>query len=164
MDVALSAIGIFLVFFGVVGLLIPFVPDVPFVASGVMLLLIAQHVLSPVLALALLGLTILAFLTDWLLVLYGARKLGATRAGQIGGTIGMSFIGTPLGFLPGLVLFPAAGAMIGELIGRRHDHTYKKIPLVGVGVGVFAAFTVTIKLILIALMIGVGLLGLGLRS
>jgi|GEM_PF-1958355 len=165
MEVALSALGVILTFLGIAGLVVPFVPDVPFVAAGVVLVLIAQHALSVWAVFALLLLTLLAFLADWLLVIYGARKLGATRAGSIGGLIGMiaAFLAIPLGIVGGFAIFPAIGATIGELYGRRGDKTYDRAPIVGLGVGIFAALALAVKIMLLGLVILIGLLALGLH-
>lgn len=163
MEVFLSALGIFLLVLGVAGLAIPFIPDIALVVSGVFLVLIGQNVLSPIIVMALILLTVLAFVTDWLLVIYGARKLGATQAGQIGGVIGLgfsflsAFIGTGV---IGIVLLPAIGATIGELIGRKDDTSYKHAPVIGLGIGIFAALAVTVKIILIGLIVMVGVLAL----
>lgn len=163
MLVALTALGIFLAFIGVIGLAIPFIPDVPLIVSGVLLVLIGQNALSPIIVIALVLLAVLAFLADWLLVVYGARKLGATRAGEIGGLIGLSlsflssFVGTGV---IGIVLFPAIGATIGEIIGRRQDKSYNHAPVIGLGIGLFAAMATTIKIIMVSLIVMVGVIAL----
>jgi len=165
MEIALTTVGIFLTLIGIAGLAVPFIPDVPLVASGVVLVLVAQHAMSVWAVAALLILTILAFVADWLLVIYGAKKLGATRAGSIGGLIGLSlaFLSIPMGIVAGFAVFPAIGATIGELYGRRHDKTYIHAPIIGIGVGIFAAMALAVKVLMIGLLVMVGLLALGLH-
>ncbi len=159
MHLALTAIGLFLALAGIVGLVVPFLPDVPLISSGILIVLISQHALSIATIGPLLGLTLLAILADWLLVLYGARKVGATREGTIGGLIGLAlaFAGLPIGFVPGLLVWPMVGATIGEYIGRRKDPDQKNALSVGISVGLFAVVSLAVKLILVGLILAIGL-------
>ena len=165
MSTLLLAVGLLISAIGFMGLFVPFLPDIPLISSGIIIALISRGALSVTATVAIILLTALAFLSDWLLVIYGAKKLGATTEGTIGGAIGLalSFVAMPFGFFPSLVILPAVGATIGELIGRRKDEDHLKAPVIGIGIGIFAAFAVTIKLIMIALVIGVGILALGFR-
>ena len=109
---------------------------------------------------------VVVFTTEMTVLVSLARlDTSATTEGTIGGAIGLalSFVAMPFGFFPSLVILPAVGATIGELIGRRKDEDHLKAPVIGIGIGIFAAFAVTIKLIMIALVIGVGILALGFR-
>ena len=159
MHLALTAIGLFLAFVGIVGLVVPLLPDVPLIASGILLVLIARDALSVATVGPLLGLTLLAILADWLLVVYGAHKVGATREGMIGGLVGLAlaFAGLPLGFVPGLLLWPTVGATIGEFIGRRNNPDRNKALGVGISVGLFAVFSLVVKLMLVGLILALGL-------
>ena len=163
MSTILLASGLLLVAVGIIGLFVPFLPDIPLISSGVILALIAENALSGTAVFAIILLTILAFIADWLLIIYGAKKLGATGMGTTGGAIGLlvSFFFITFGFFPSIVILPAIGATIGELIARRKDEDHLRAPVIGIGIGIFSAFAVTVKLVLISLVIGVGLLALG---
>lgn len=67
---------------------------------------------------ALVGLTVLSLVMDYLASVYGAKSLGATWRGMwgaaAGGLIGIFFN------LPGILLGPFVGATLFELVGGRH--------------------------------------------
>lgn len=140
---------------GVAGAVLPGLPGVPLVYAGLLLTAWAddfQRVGWVVLVL--LGmLTALSFAIDLLAVMLGAKRVGATRLAVAGAAIG-AFAGLLFG-LPGLVLGPFVGAVIGELLshgragqaGRAGFATWvgllfgtlAKLALVFTMLGVFAA-------------------------
>jgi uncharacterized protein len=64
-------------------------------------------------------LTALALAADLVASVIGAKRVGASRQALIGSVLG-GLIGPLLGFgLPGLLLGPFIGAVIGELLARR---------------------------------------------
>lgn len=107
-----------LVLVGVAGSVLPALPGVPLVFAG---LLLAAWVdgFEKVgwLPLVLLGLmTLLSFVIDFAASVLGAKRVGATPlaiAGAAIGAVGGIFLG-----LPGLVIGPFAGAVIGELVSH----------------------------------------------
>lgn len=165
MDFILTALGLCLVFVGLVGLVIPFLPDVAFISGGILVLLIARDELSIITVLTLIGLSLLALFADWLIVLYSARKMKATREGTIGGLIGVALALSPLslgfGGVGGLIIFPALGALIGELVGRSQTRRSKALSI-SLGIGLSVVVSLAIKLILVGLLLAVGLIALGL--
>ena len=144
-----------MVIVGVAGAVLPGLPGVPLVYAGLLLAAWAddfQRVGWVVLVL--LGmLTALSFAIDLLAVMLGAKRVGATRLAVAGAAIG-AFAGLLFG-LPGLVLGPFVGAVIGELLshgragqaGRAGFATWvgllfgtlAKLALVFTMLGVFAA-------------------------
>ena len=144
-----------MVIVGVAGAVLPGLPGVPLVYAGLLVAAWAddfQRVGWVVLVL--LGmLTALSFVIDLLAVSLGAKRVGATRLAVIGAAIG-TFAGLLFG-LPGLVLGPFLGAVIGELLshgragqaGRAGFATWigllfgtlAKLALVFTMLGVFAA-------------------------
>ena len=140
---------------GVAGAVLPGLPGVPLVYAGLLVAAWAddfQRVGWVVLVL--LGmLTALSFVIDLLAVSLGAKRVGATRLAVIGAALG-TFAGLLFG-LPGLVLGPFLGAVIGELLshgragqaGRAGFATWigllfgtlAKLALVFTMLGVFAA-------------------------
>jgi uncharacterized protein YqgC (DUF456 family) len=160
MSLILNALGLFLIFAGIVGLVIPLLPDVALISGGILLLLATRDALSAATVLPLIGLTLLALLADWLIVLYGARKLKASRAGTIGGLIGIALALNPftIGFGggAGLVVFPALGALVGELLGRPSARPFEALAI-SLGISLFVALGLAIKLILVGLILAIGL-------
>jgi uncharacterized protein YqgC (DUF456 family) len=107
-----------LVLVGVAGSVLPALPGVPLVFAG---LLLAAWVdgFEKVgwLPLVLLGLmTLLSFVIDFAASVLGAKRVGATPLAIAGAAIG-AVAGIFLG-LPGLVIGPFAGAVIGELVSH----------------------------------------------
>ena len=107
-----------LVLVGVAGSVLPALPGVPLVFAG---LLLAAWVdgFEKVgwLPLVLLGLmTVLSFVIDFAASVLGAKRVGATPLSIAGAAIG-AVAGIFLG-LPGLVIGPFAGAVIGELVSH----------------------------------------------
>ena len=149
------AIAVVMVIVGVAGAVLPGLPGVPLVYAGLLVAAWAddfQRVGWVVLVL--LGmLTALSFVIDLLAVSLGAKRVGATRLAVIGAALG-TFAGLLFG-LPGLVLGPFLGAVIGELLshgragqaGRAGFATWigllfgtlAKLALVFTMLGVFAA-------------------------
>lgn len=65
------------------------------------------------------GLGIASWIVDFLSGIWGAKLGGATKAGIIGAAVG-GFFGIFFG-LPGLILGPFCGAIVGDLIAKRRD-------------------------------------------
>jgi len=108
-----------LVLMGLAGTLLPVLPGVPLIFVGLLVAAWAdnfQHVGA--VALTILGaLTVLAIAADFLASALGAKKLGASPKAVAGATIG-AIVGIFFG-LPGIVLGPFLGAVIGELSAKR---------------------------------------------
>ncbi len=108
-----------LVLIGLAGTLLPILPGVPLIFAGLLVAAWAdnfQHVGA--VALTILGaLTVLAIAADFLASALGAKKLGASPKAVAGATIG-AIVGIFFG-LPGIVLGPFLGAVIGELSAKR---------------------------------------------
>lgn len=82
------------------------------------------------------GLTALSYLVDLVSGTVGAKWLGATRWGAIGGMVG-TVVGLFYGFV-GVFVFPLAGVLIGELLGGKELLPAGKSTLgtlIGTGVG-----------------------------
>jgi hypothetical protein len=107
-----------LVLVGVSGSVLPALPGVPLVFAGLLLAAwIDGFEKVGWLPLVLLGLmTVLSFVIDFAASVLGAKRVGATPlaiAGAAIGAVGGIFFG-----LPGLILGPFAGAVIGELVSH----------------------------------------------
>jgi len=140
---------------GFIGAIVPALPGVPLVFAGMLLAAWADsfhHV--GVLTLVLLGvLSALALLVDFVAGALGAKRVGASsRAlwGAMAGTFAGLFFG-----LPGLLLGPFAGAVIGELTA---GSKVNKATRVGIGTWLGLLFGTLAKLALCCTMLGVFLL------
>jgi uncharacterized protein YqgC (DUF456 family) len=107
-----------LVCVGVAGAVLPALPGVPLVFAGLLLAAWAGDFQQVTwLPLAVLGLlTVISFVIDFAATALGAKRVGATRLAIVGaalGTLGGLFLG-----LPGLILGPFVGAIVGELLSH----------------------------------------------
>lgn len=115
-------IAILLILIGLVGIIFPILPGTPLVYGGLLLYAIVEqpNELSSVVLSIFGGLTIAALIIDWLGRVIGARYGQASRAGGIGGLIGLilGILFTPLGGWS-LIVLPPIGVLIGELLHGR---------------------------------------------
>jgi uncharacterized protein YqgC (DUF456 family) len=151
-DILLWTLSAILVVVGLLGVVLPAIPGAPVLFVG---LLVAawtenfQFVGWGTLAI----LAFLAFLTyavDFMAGAFGAKKFGASRRSVIGAAIG-GVVGLFFG-LPGVIIGPFAGAVMGELSHRR---TLSEAGKAGVGATVGLALGVAAKLALAFTMIGI---------
>jgi uncharacterized protein YqgC (DUF456 family) len=115
---------------GFVGTVLPAIPGVPLVFAGMLLAAWAdgfQHVgLWTLIALGVL--TVIAVAVDFLAGLAGAKRVGASKLALFGAAVG-TIVGIFFG-IPGLLLGPFAGALLGELFA---GGTLQRATNVGVG-------------------------------
>ncbi len=116
-DLIIILISLGLIFIGLLGIFLPFLPGVPVAWAG--LLLYAYHTnfleLSTTLVLIFLGITIFTMIVDLIAPIIGAKKYSASKYGILGASLGLLFgifILGPIGILVG----PFVGAMLGELL------------------------------------------------
>ncbi len=108
-----------LILVGLVGILLPLLPGVPLMFAGMLLAAWAdgfRHLgwgLLSVLA----ALTLLSMALDFWATAQGAKRVGASRLAMWGAALG-TLVGLFFG-LPGLLLGPFIGALVGELLVLR---------------------------------------------
>lgn len=114
MALAVELFGLLVVVLGIGLLVVPAVPAIGIIYSGVVLVAWADGFARiGWLALAIgLALAIVGSLADNVAALFGARKAGASAWGVAGAGIGM-LLGIPFG-IPGIILGPAVGAFALE--------------------------------------------------
>jgi uncharacterized protein YqgC (DUF456 family) len=126
-----------LIVIGIIGTIVPALPGVPLVFVGMLIAAWAdgfQHV--GVWTLAILGLlSAIAIAVDFLAGLAGARRVGASKLALVGAAVG-TIVGMFFG-IPGLLLGPFAGALIGELAAGSSLHR-----AANVGVGAWIGFLI----------------------
>lgn len=145
------AIAAILVVLGVLGTVLPVLPGALLVFGGLFLAAWAQDFarvglwgLSIIAALL-----VLAFAVDFFGSVLGAKRVGASPKALIGAGIG-GFIGIFFG-LPGILLGPFVGAVLGELIARGG---FAQATKVGIGTWLGLVFAAVAKLVIVFLMIG----------
>lgn len=141
-----------LIAIGIAGTVLPLLPGVPLVFLGLWLgAWIDGYTLVSGFTVALLGvLTVLAMALDFVAGSLGAKRVGASRQAVTGALLG-SIVGVFFG-LPGLLIGPFAGAVIGELSAQR---SLEQATVVGVAAWMGLLFGVIAKLALSLTMLGV---------
>ena len=139
-----------LVTVGLAGTVLPVIPGAALIFAGLLLAAWADgfaHVGAA--GLAIIGtLGVLAFVADFLASLLGAKRVGASPQALLGAAAG-GLIGLFFG-IPGMILGPFAGAVLGEFLARRRLLQAGKVGL-GTWLGLVAAAVV--KVIIAVLMI-----------
>lgn len=144
-------IGAILTFTGLAGLLLPLIPGAPLLLLGLLFGAWAEDFryvgLWTLLALA--GMAGLTYLVEFAASALGTRKYGGSRRAMFGAVLG-GLVGMTLG-IPGILLGPIAGAVIGELSLQR---TLDQASRAGFGTVVGMAIGVAGKLAIGIAMIG----------
>ncbi|HSM99401.1 MAG TPA: DUF456 family protein [Rudaea sp.] len=141
-----------LILVGMAGAVVPLLPGVPLVFGGMLLAAWADgfHHIGALTLIVLGLLAALALLVDFVAGVLGAKRVGASTRALWGASIGM-LVGFFFG-LPGLLLGPFLGALIGELsAGKKLDHATR----VGIGTWIGLLFGTLAKLALCFTMLGV---------
>jgi hypothetical protein len=99
------------------------------------------------------ALTIASYVIDALAGLLGAKRFGAGKYGLIGATIG-TLVGLALG-LPGIILGPFIGAVLGELYAQKD---LRSAGIAGLGVWIGIAVGTATRIAIAFVMLGVFLL------
>lgn len=134
-----------LVLIGFAGLVLPALPGIILIFSGLVVAAGAENFVhvgwKTITVLALLAL--FAWLIDLLSGVLGAKKFGASRYALIGASMG-AVCGMFFG-IPGIVAGPFLGALLGELIARR-DLKDASLAAVGTWIGLLAGSAMKIAI------------------
>lgn len=144
-----------LIIAGIAGLVLPAIPGAPLLFAGLLVAAWAEdfvHVGSGTL-IALGVLAALTYALDFIASALGARRFGASTRSIVGATLG-AVVGIFFG-IPGIVLGPFLGAVIGELSVRRDLHGATRA---GIGAFIGLVLATAGKLALGFTMIGLFLL------
>lgn len=148
----LWTLALLLIGMGLAGTVMPMLPGVPFVFLGMWLAAWTDgYERIGVFTLVLLGvLCVLAMVLDFAAAAMGAKKVGASPRAITGATLG-SIVGVFFG-LPGLLIGPFAGAVLGELSAQR---SLQQATVVGVASWVGLLLGTIAKLALSLAMVGI---------
>ncbi|MCD7973920.1 MAG: DUF456 domain-containing protein [Candidatus Azobacteroides sp.] len=119
MDIVLIILGIIFILGGIVGCVIPAIPGPPLSWLGLLMMKFTSQLggkISWNWIIIWAVIVVLVSILDYLLPIWSTKKMGGTKPGIWGATIGM-VIG--MLFLPwGLILGPFLGALVGESLTR----------------------------------------------
>jgi uncharacterized protein YqgC (DUF456 family) len=146
----LYAVAVVLVLVGLAGTVLPVLPGALLVFAGLFIAAWTDGFARVgTVALVIIGaLGALSFVADFVATLLGAKRVGASPQALVGATVG-GIAGIFLG-LPGMILGPFMGAVLGELLARRRIVQATKVGL-GTWLGLVAAAVA--KLVLAFMMI-----------
>jgi len=154
-EILMFLIAFILVAAGLAGLVFPALPGAPMLFAGLVVAAWAEgfeHVGTG--TLTVLGImALLTYLLDFLASAFGAKRFGASPRAVVGATIG-AIVGIFFG-IPGILLGPFVGAVLGELTVRPD---LKSAGQAGIGATVGLALGVAAKLTLALAMVGVFML------
>lgn len=150
MIVLLWTLAVLLVVAGLAGLVLPALPGPLLLFLGLLLAAWAEgfvHVGTGTLT-ALGVMAVLAFLADLVAGAFGARRYGASPRSVVGATLG-AVVGIFFG-LPGLLLGPFIGAVLGELSARRDLASASRAgwgATIGLAIGIAAKLALGIAMV-----------------
>ena len=137
MDIILLIIGLLLCLIGIVGSFLPIIPGPVTSWLGILLLNLTSVVdFNLNFVLITLTVAISVGILDYLIPVLGVKKLGGTRSGQIGTTLGLIIALIILGPI-GIIIGPFGGALLGEMSTKKSFQNSIK-PAFGAFVGVIA--------------------------
>ncbi|MDB2366778.1 DUF456 domain-containing protein [Flavobacteriaceae bacterium] len=137
MDIILLIIGLLLCLIGIVGSFLPIIPGPVTSWLGILLLNLTSVVdFNLNFVLITLTVAISVGILDYLIPVLGVKKLGGTRSGQIGTTLGLIIALIILGPI-GIIIGPFGGALLGEMSTKKSFQDSIK-PAFGAFVGVVA--------------------------
>ena len=137
MDIILLIIGFLLCLIGIVGSFLPIIPGPVTSWLGILLLNLTSVVeFNLNFVLITLTVAISVGILDYLIPVLGVKKLGGTRSGQIGTTLGLIIALIILGPI-GIIIGPFGGALLGEMSTKKSFQNSIK-PAFGAFVGVIA--------------------------
>jgi uncharacterized protein len=148
-DYIILVFGIILMILGIIGCLVPVLPGPPLSFVGLIMLHITRfgHFSNKVLLI--LGImAVVVTVLDYIVPVWGSRKLGGSKYGARGATVGL-IIGLFLGPM-GIIIGPLAGAFVGELLFKDDINYAIKAGfgsllgfLTGIGLKLAASFVMT---------------------
>lgn len=157
MTIALWIAALVLIAIGVAGIVLPALPGTLLIFAGILLAAwtdgFTRVGMWPLVAIGVIG--ALTYFVDLIAAALGAKKLGASKRAMVGAGLG-TLAGLFLG-LPGIIIGPFVGAVIGELTV---EQDFRKAGRAGVAAWIGFAIGTAVKVGLAFLMVGIFLLAL----
>jgi uncharacterized protein len=149
-------IGAILTFTALAGLLLPIVPGAPLLFLGLLLGAWAEdfRYIGAWTLLILAGMVAITYVIEFVASILGVKKYGGSRRAMVGAAVG-GIVGLFLG-IPGILLGPFAGAVMGELLVQRSLDQASRAgfgTVVGLAIGVAGKFAIGIAMVGIFLLI-----------
>jgi len=148
-DYILLTLGIIFMILGIIGCLVPVLPGPPFSFLGLIFLHFTRFGHFTNSALIVLGsVAVVVTILDYIVPVWGTKKLGGTKYGARGATVGLiiGFFLGPLGIISGAFI----GAFVGEMIFKDDIRYALKAGfgsllgfLTGIGLKLAASFVMT---------------------
>ena len=151
MTLVLWILAIALVAIGIVGIILPALPGTVLIFVGLFLAAWAGHFqrVGPLMLTIIGVIGAASYAVDFVAAALGAQRLGASRRAMAGAALGTLF-GLFLG-LPGIIVGPFIGAVLGELTVHRD---WKRVGKAGVAAWIGFAIGTAVKVGIAFLMIG----------
>jgi uncharacterized protein len=157
MTIFLWILGVVLVIVGLVGTVLPALPGAMLIVAGLVVAAWADGFTKvgalPLVVIGVIGAT--SYLVDFAAAALGARKFGASPRAMVGAGLG-TLLGLFLG-LPGIIIGPFVGAVIGELTVHRD---MAKVGKAGLAAWIGFLIGMAVKVGIAFLMIGIFLAAL----
>jgi uncharacterized protein YqgC (DUF456 family) len=150
MDIALYVTAAALIVVGLIGAIVPILPGIPLIFGGIWLIagVDRYHHIGLWWLLSIAAVGAVGLVADLLAGAFGAKRVGASKQAVWGALLG-TVIGLFLG-LPGLLLGPFVGALLGELAS---GNSVLRSTHVGVGAWVGLIFGTLVKLVSSVMMV-----------
>jgi uncharacterized protein len=150
LDAALYVLAVALIVIGLIGAVLPNLPGIPMIFGGIWLAAAVDNYrhLGTTWLIILGVLAALGIAMDFIAASLGAKRVGASSTAVWGASIG-TLVGLFFG-LPGLVLGPFAGALLGELLSSR---SILRSAHVGLSTWLGLLFGALVKLVLSLVMV-----------
>jgi uncharacterized protein len=141
-----------LMLIGLAGTVLPALPGVVLVLAGVILgAWIDDFTRVPVWVVILLGvLAVIAWVTDYVATLLGAKKAGASTLALVGAAVG-TILGIFTGLI-GLLFMPLAGAALGQYMSERDSKNAAKV---GIATWLGLLVGTILKVVIVFMMLGI---------
>jgi uncharacterized protein YqgC (DUF456 family) len=151
MSIVLWTMAIVLVAIGMIGIVLPALPGHVLIFAGLLLAAWADHFqrvgAAMLIIIGLIGAA--SYLVDFVAAALGAKHLGASKRAMVGAGLG-TVLGLFIG-LPGIIIGPFVGAVLGELTLHRD---WKRVGKAGIAAWIGFAIGTAVKVGIAFLMLG----------